>query len=333
MIQAAEAALADQGYVSAVDVLVGAKMVLPQQVQQWRQGRIDYLERIVQGNLNKISTAMHTFRSWAANRGLKPSETAYQRMGRGGKVDLRFSASGNPGIEKAYRTHFVSPALSEQKQEKLKQKLEDPGRPTVFQIVRDSACSECGVEIEKDDLLYLEAGQPLCLACAKMDDLEFLGSGDTALTRRATKHSPRVAVVVKFSRSRGRYERQGILVEPAALAQAEEECAADAGERAQARDRAALARKRQDVVFTDAMTQRLRELFPRCPPEEAHAIAVHASRRGSGRVGRSEAGRRLDERSDSSGSRLGAPPPYRLRRSAGLRRRARNSPGPRARSG
>jgi len=294
--QAAEEALADHGYVSSIDVLVGANMLLEQHVRQWRQGRIDYLERMVQGNLKKISAAMHTFRGWAANHGLKPSETAYKRMTRDGNADLRFSVSGDPEIEKLYRTHYVSPALGEQKQEKLKQKLEDPGRPTVFQVVKDSACSECGVEIEKNDLLYLEAGQPLCLACAKMDDLEFLPSGDTALTRRATKHSPRVAVVVKFSRSRGRYERQGILVESTALAQAEEECAADAGERAQARVRAAAARERQDVVFTEEMTRRIQELFPRCPPEEARAIAAHASRRGSGRVGRSAAGRKLDER-------------------------------------
>jgi hypothetical protein len=37
-------------------------------------------------------------------------------------------------------------------------------------------------------------------------------------------------------------------------------------------------------------------MFPRCTPREAHAIAAHTARRGSGRVGRTEAGRRLEER-------------------------------------
>jgi hypothetical protein len=39
-----------------------------------------------------------------------------------------------------------------------------------------------------------------------------------------------MAVVVRFSRSRKRYERQGILVERAALERAGQECAEDAGQ-------------------------------------------------------------------------------------------------------
>jgi hypothetical protein len=58
----------------------------------------------------------------------------------------------------------------------------------------------------------MEAEQPLCLPCARLDDLEYLPAGDAALTRRAGGYSERTAVVVRFSRSRGRYERQGVLV-------------------------------------------------------------------------------------------------------------------------
>jgi hypothetical protein len=36
------------------------------------------------------------------------------------------------------------------------------------------------------------------------------------------------------------------------------------------------------------------ELLPRCPEDRAHAIAEHAGERGSGRVGRTAAGRSLD---------------------------------------
>jgi hypothetical protein len=43
------------------------------------------------------------------------------------------------------------------------------------------------------------------------------------LTRRAKAKSARSAVVVRFSRRRRRYERQGLLVEPAALAEVERE--------------------------------------------------------------------------------------------------------------
>jgi hypothetical protein len=134
-------------------------------------------------------------------------------------------------MEKSYRTHYVSPALSEAKQQRLTEKLSSSAPPVVFMILRDSQCSECGAEIEQGSFLFMEAEQPLCLPCARFDDLEFLPSGDAALTRRAAKYSDRTAVVVRFSRSRGRYERQGVLVENAALEKAEQESSLDADKR------------------------------------------------------------------------------------------------------
>ncbi len=47
--------------------------------------------------------------------------------------------------------------------------------------------------------------------------------GRCLLTRRAKAKSTRHAVVVRFSRTRRRYERQGLLVEPQALAEAQRE--------------------------------------------------------------------------------------------------------------
>jgi hypothetical protein len=38
----------------------------------------------------------------------KASFTAYKKWGKGNKVDLRFSKSGDANIEKFYSTHFVS---------------------------------------------------------------------------------------------------------------------------------------------------------------------------------------------------------------------------------
>lgn len=61
----------------------------------------------------------------------------------------------------------------------------------------------------------------LCLACGDLDHLVFLSAGDAALTRRARKYSILSAVVLKWSRARKRYERQGLLVEECALEKAE----------------------------------------------------------------------------------------------------------------
>ena len=92
----------------------------------------------------------------------------------------------------------------------------------------------------------MEKEQPLCLAYADLDHLVYLPRGDAALTRRAKKHSTLSAVVVRFSRARGRYERQGILVEESALQKAEHECNQDAGPRATRRERQEVRRVEQD---------------------------------------------------------------------------------------
>lgn len=165
----------------------------------------------------------------------------------------------------------------------------------IFSILRDSKCGECGEEVGKGSFLFMESGQPLCLRCADLDHLVYLPRGDAALTRRARKYSTLSAVVVRFSRSRVRYERQGILVEEAALHRAEEECLRDADKRAAQREREDVRRAEQDRDLAARMADAILELFPGCPPAEARAIAAHTAVRGSGRVGRTAAGRALEK--------------------------------------
>jgi hypothetical protein len=294
--RAAEASLVRQHYVSFIDVLCGMGLLASSAVDSWRKGRIDFLESEIQGSPNKISSSVAIFLRWAKQKGLKPSEVDYVRPARSGTVPLQFFSGGDPQIEKIFRTHYVSPALSERKQQKLQEKLEKAPQPVVFLNLRDAQCSECGAEIAQGSMLLMEADQPLCLYCARLDALEFLPAGDTALTRRATKYSERAAVVVRFNRARKRYERQGILVEETALEKAEQECVQDADERAAARARAAVQRSGHDRKLVAQMIKLIAELFPGCPATEVAAIAEHTAVRGSGRVGRSEAGRNLDER-------------------------------------
>lgn len=167
----------------------------------------------------------------------------------------------------------------------------------VFELVsgKDSVCLGCQEELGKGCFLTVEDGNGLCMKCADLDHLVFLPSGDAALSRRSKKYSKLWAVVVKFSRARRRYERQGLLVEEEALDRAEKECAADEDVRETRREYEAERRSEQDKVLAEQMRTRLMELFPGCKEKDAIAIARHTSQRGSGRVGRSEAGRNLDE--------------------------------------
>src|SRR5438093_6450080 len=132
----------------------------------------------------------------------------------------------------------------------------------IFSILRDSKCSECGVELWKGSFLKMEKDRPLCLECADLDHLVFLPCGDTALTRRSRKYSMLSAVVVRFSRSRGRYERQGLLVESAALEQAEKECLSDEERRRVARERGVALRERADAQYVEQFSERIRLSYP-----------------------------------------------------------------------
>jgi hypothetical protein len=163
----------------------------------------------------------------------------------------------------------------------------------VFWVMRDSECAECGTELWKGSLLRLEGEKALCTVCADLDHLEFLPSGDAAVTRRATKYSKLRAVVVRWARARKRYERQGILVEPEAIRRAEEESLADADVRALRKARAAERREVEDHEFVTAFAGAIREQYPGCPAKEANRIAEHACRKYSGRVGRTAAAKEL----------------------------------------
>lgn len=291
VVRAAEAALRDHGYVAPVDVLVGMGWLQPVHRDHWWQGRVPYLEGVVQAGLGKISTAMRALRRWAREEGLQPSETAYVARTRDRRT-LRFSASGDASIERAYRTHWISPALSEAKRARV---VEQAGRPPDLVVVAplgDWTCAGCE---GTGSLLLMEDDAPLCLVCADLDHLAYLPAGDATLTRRARKASRLSAVVVRFSRSRKRYERQGILVEEHALQEAEASCLADAEARARRRARDEERRREADGKLAERLAEEITRLFPGCPPERADAIAAHTAARGSARIGRSAAGRRLDE--------------------------------------
>lgn len=164
----------------------------------------------------------------------------------------------------------------------------------VFSILKPSVCSHCGAELDAGNFLRLETERPLCLKCAHLDHLVWLPAGDTALTRRSRRYSSLSAVVVRFSRSRGRYERQGVLVEAAALERAQNECASDEGRRRVARSRAAVTRERADARYVTQFAERIRSLYPGCPRKEALAVATRACEKHSGRIGRAAAAKEFD---------------------------------------
>ncbi len=165
----------------------------------------------------------------------------------------------------------------------------------VFISTSESKCDECGSRLGRRAWIHLVEGKgALCLSCADLDHLVFLPAGDPALTRRARKHSTLGAVVLKWSRARKRYERQGLLVDEEALALAEAECLADADARA-----ARVQRRRQreaelDWEYIHRFAEAVRQQYPGLPAGREHLVAEHACRKYSQRVGRTSAAKALD---------------------------------------
>lgn len=104
-----------RGFAAPVDVLMEVGYLSKQDYENWRYGRVDYLERVCKANLSKLSLVMREMRSYAAKAGLKPSFCYYKQWGTKKKngqgrkpvIPLRFSKSGDPEIERQYATHFV----------------------------------------------------------------------------------------------------------------------------------------------------------------------------------------------------------------------------------
>jgi hypothetical protein len=162
----------------------------------------------------------------------------------------------------------------------------------VVSPLKDWTCAACGST--EAGWLTMDDRGPLCMSCADLGHLVFLPRGDAALTRRARKHSRLSAVVVRFSRARKRYERQGVLVEESAIDQAEEECqrmpmSAQDGACASASG----VRGRMSSSSTTS-PGKITRLFPGCPTARAQRIARHTGERGSGRVGRTAGARAHD---------------------------------------
>ncbi|MCA2216977.1 DUF2293 domain-containing protein [Jidongwangia harbinensis] len=291
VVTAAEQALTRQHQVSPLDVLTGLGWVPPGLVTDWRQGRAPHLEAVAAVPTGRLADALEVFHRWVAHRDLRPSEVEYLAAARD-RRPLRFTAAGDPELERAYRTHWTPADLPEAKRERLAARQSKAPDLVVVQPLTAFTCATCGRA--DADMLIMEDAGPTCLTCADFDHLVFLPSGDAALTRRAKQASRLSAVVVRFSRSRRRHERQGLLVEPAAVELAEQQCLSDEEARARRRERDRLRRETADEHFHQDFADEIGRLFPGCPAGRAAAISRHAGTRGSGRVGRSAAGRALD---------------------------------------
>lgn len=97
----------EKGLVCAIDLLIKLDYLSKKDYEDWRFGKVDYLEKVCKANLSKLTLIMKTMRKIATDLKLDKSWTGYNQYGKGVKRKLRFSKSGNENIEEAYATHYI----------------------------------------------------------------------------------------------------------------------------------------------------------------------------------------------------------------------------------
>ncbi|MBE2253386.1 MAG: hypothetical protein IAE78_27910 [Myxococcus sp.] len=108
IVRAVDGLLRRGNVVAPIEVLVEMELVRREQLEDWRRGRVAFLEGVINCNLSRLGRLLRILRFHAHEVNLKPGWTAYMRWGRA-KQRLRFTKTGEPKLEEIYATHLVWP--------------------------------------------------------------------------------------------------------------------------------------------------------------------------------------------------------------------------------
>jgi hypothetical protein len=97
----------EKGYVCSVDIILQLDYLTKKDYEDWRFGRIEYLEKACKVNLSKLTLINKLIKKYSTELNLKSSWTGYNQFGKGVKRRLKFSKSGEKTIEDRYATHYI----------------------------------------------------------------------------------------------------------------------------------------------------------------------------------------------------------------------------------
>ena len=104
VVRAVSAITANYTIVAPVEVMIKMGNLRRKDFDDWKRGRVPYLEKVFLGNLSKANRILRILRFHAHDLNMIPSITAYRQIGC--KRPLRFSKTGDKNIEDAYSRHF-----------------------------------------------------------------------------------------------------------------------------------------------------------------------------------------------------------------------------------
>ena len=152
----------ENGIASPAKVLIAIGALSKEDYERWRFGKVDCLERVCKINLRKLSFVNHEIHAYAHKHGLKPSWTYYKQWGankkssEGKAVMLRFSKSGNEGIEKQYATHYVGQQKVAEAKERREVK-QDKATPDSKGLATDSLTAYTAICYNQSETEGLES--------------------------------------------------------------------------------------------------------------------------------------------------------------------------------
>lgn len=107
VVKAMNDVLVHINFVSSIEVMQRMCILKKEHVDDWKKGRIPYLEKVITCNLSKANRILQLMRFHAHDLNMKPSVTTYTRKVKSKKIELRFSKSGTKKVEDTYSRHFI----------------------------------------------------------------------------------------------------------------------------------------------------------------------------------------------------------------------------------
>lgn len=95
--------LQDGNVVAPVDVLVRTDLLAPEHLDDWLNGRVPYLEKVIRCNLTKLSRLLRILRFHTHDLNLVPSIFTYRCQSENWKQRLRFTKTGAPSSRRLTR--------------------------------------------------------------------------------------------------------------------------------------------------------------------------------------------------------------------------------------
>ena len=108
--------------IATVEILMEMGNLTPEDHEDWRRGRVPYMERVFRGKLAKAYRILRIMRFPMHDLNMVPRHTVFHQWGKGSNRVLQFSKSGDPNVEKSYSTHYVWNRSEEKKQEVIERR-------------------------------------------------------------------------------------------------------------------------------------------------------------------------------------------------------------------